>query len=235
VASSSLETLSGTRAVPHASLAPLSAIPAAARTTNTSRVPIRKICAALEREYHNPRHGNKRNPLDEIFYIILSTRTPGETCAPRTTGKPATMKRRRRASRLDPLTHAKRSELMSHVRSKDTRPELIVRRLTHTLGFRYRLHSGKLPGRPDLVFATRKKVIFVHGCFWHRHPGCTNGKRTPKSRLAFWIPKLKQNRRRDLSNQRQLKRTGWGVLVLWECEMKDLDSLASRIRAFLKE
>jgi len=123
---------------------------------------------------------------------------------------------------------------MSRVRSEGTKPEMIVRRLVHGLGYRYRLHGRSLPGTPDLVFASRKKVIFVHGCFWHRHPRCKNT-RLPKSRLDFWKPKLEGNRRRDLRNQRKLRRLGWDFLVLWECETKDVEELAERIVAFLEE
>ncbi len=110
---------------------------------------------------------------------------------------------------MDTLSPAQRSERMSRVKSRDTKPELAVRRLVHSMGYRYRLH-GKLPGRPDLVFAARRKVIFVHGCFWHRHSGCPNC-RLPKSRLAFWKPKLEANKKRDRKNQQSLRRLGWDV------------------------
>ena len=135
---------------------------------------------------------------------------------------------------MDTLTPAERSERMSRVRNKDTKPEWIVRRLVHRLGFRYRLHSGRLPGRPDLVFPSKHKAIFVHGCFWHRHPGCRNC-RTPKSRLGFWKPKLRANRVRDLKNERALKKLGWRFLVVWECEVKDFEHLSPRLRDFLKD
>ena len=123
---------------------------------------------------------------------------------------------------------------MSRVRSKDTKPELRVRRLVHGLGYRYRLHGRDLPGSPDLVFRPRRKVVFVHGCFWHRHEGCPRN-RIPKSpeRRAFWREKLDGNARRDRENQEALRRMGWRVLVIWECETSDLDSLTSRIKAFL--
>src|SRR5450755_2355664 len=106
---------------------------------------------------------------------------------------------------MDTLTPSERSERMSRVRAKDTKPELVVRRLTHRLGFRYRLHVGTLPGKPDLVFPKRRLAIFVHGCFWHRHSAACLLTRMPKSRLDFWIPKLEQNRKRDLLNQRKLR------------------------------
>ncbi len=134
---------------------------------------------------------------------------------------------------IDSVTPEKRSEIMGRVRSKNTRPEMIVRRLVHGMGYRYRLHSKKLPGHPDLVFARRKAVIFVHGCFWHRHD-CPSGQRTPKSRLDFWLPKLKANKRRDLENQEKLIGLGWRVLVIWECEVKDSGALSSRIKNFLE-
>jgi len=135
---------------------------------------------------------------------------------------------------MDTLTPAQRSERMSRVRSKDTKPELTVRRLVHSLGYRYRLHGRKLPGNPDLVFASRRKVIFVHGCFWHRHPRCRNT-RLPKSRLDFWRPKLESNRKRDLKNQRKLRRLGWRYLVVWECQTKNMERLSERIIDFLEE
>ncbi len=123
---------------------------------------------------------------------------------------------------------------MSRIRSRDTKPEMRVRRLVHGLGYRYRLHSEDLPGRPDLVFRPRRKVIFVHGCFWHRHEGCSRN-RTPKSpeRRSFWRDKLDGNARRDRTNEVALRRIGWEILIIWECETKDLDPLAERVRAFL--
>lgn len=135
---------------------------------------------------------------------------------------------------MDTLTPPERSQRMSRVRSKDTKPEWVVRRLVHRLGFRYRLHSGRLPGRPDLVFPSRRKAVFVHGCFWHRHPRCRNT-RMPKSRLSFWRPKLLENRLRDLRNQRALKKLGWGFLIVWECELRDRGRLSERLLDFLGE
>jgi len=122
---------------------------------------------------------------------------------------------------------------MSRIRSKDTAPELLVRRLTHKMGFRYRLHVKHLPGKPDLVFAGRSAVIFVHGCFWHSHGACREG-RTPSSNQHYWLPKLERNVRRDRANLRELKRLGWRVLVLWECQLKDTAKLERRIRKFLE-
>ncbi len=121
---------------------------------------------------------------------------------------------------------------MGRVRSKDTGPELIVRRLVHAMGFRYRLHGKDLPGRPDLVFRRRGKVIFVHGCFWHRHDGCVLA-RLPKSRTDFWLPKLEANKERDERNRRDLKRSGWKVLTVWECQLSRVELLRKKIRRFL--
>lgn len=133
----------------------------------------------------------------------------------------------------DTLTKAERSRRMSLVKGKNTKPELRVRRIVHGLGFRYRLHRRNLPGKPDLVFPGRRKVIFVHGCFWHRHPGCKLA-RLPKSRTDFWEPKLEQNRDRDLENQRVLTERGWDVLVVWECELAEEKALKARLKDFLK-
>ena len=120
---------------------------------------------------------------------------------------------------------------MSSVRSKDTKPELVVRRTLHRLGYRYRLHRRDLPGRPDLVFPSRKKAIFVHGCFWHGH-GCRWG-RLPKSKLDYWKPKIETNRTRDQKNLDDLLTAGWSVLVVWQCELKDLETAIERIVSFL--
>ena len=121
---------------------------------------------------------------------------------------------------------------MARVRSKDTQPEIAVRKLLFSMGYRYRLHSRDLPGRPDIVFRGKRKVIFVHGCFWHRHARCPNN-RTPKSRLDFWIPKLENNKLRDQKNRRALTQAGWKSLVLWECQVHDKPSLAATIKEFL--
>jgi DNA mismatch endonuclease (patch repair protein) len=121
---------------------------------------------------------------------------------------------------------------MARVRSKNMRPELVVRKLVFAVGYRYRLHARDLPGCPDLVFRPRRKVIFVHGCFWHRHPNCALA-RMPKSRIEFWAPKLEGNRKRDEMNRRALHRGGWKVLTIWECELKNAGRLETRIRRFL--
>ncbi len=133
---------------------------------------------------------------------------------------------------MDTLTPKQRSERMSRVRSKDTKPELAVRRLIHGMGLRYRLHRRNLPGSPDLVFSSRRKVILVHGCFWHRHPGCKLA-RIPKSRTEFWIAKLEGNRTRDIKNQSLLAGLGWEYLVVWECQVRDNKKLKQLIRGFL--
>ena len=135
---------------------------------------------------------------------------------------------------VDTLTPAERSARMSLVRSKDTKPELRVRRLIYSMGFRYRLHSAALPGKPDLVFGNRSKVIFVHGCFWHRHGKCKNT-RWPKSRLDFWKPKLERNHARDQEHRRALRKLGWSVLVIWECQIGNTTWLSQRIREFLQD
>jgi len=136
---------------------------------------------------------------------------------------------------LSPVDPA-RSHQMSLVRSRDTKPEMIVRRLVHSMGYRYRLHGSNLPGKPDLVFPSRRKVIFVHGCFWHRHPdpNCWRA-RLPKSRQEFWIPKLEGNATRDTRNITALEADGWGVMVVWECQTlpRQRDSLRRRIAEFL--
>lgn len=129
------------------------------------------------------------------------------------------------------LTQAARSALMSKIKSKNTAPEMTVRRLIFSLGFRYRLHDKKLPGKPDLVFAGRRKAIFVHGCFWHGHD-CGAGRNRPASNLDYWGRKLERNIERDQANQAALKAAGWKVLILWECEIKS-PLLPSRISDFL--
>jgi DNA mismatch endonuclease (patch repair protein) len=136
----------------------------------------------------------------------------------------------------DILTPAERSERMARVRAKNTKPEMMVRRLVHGMGYRYRLHRRDLPGCPDLVFPRLRKAVFVHGCFWHRHPDpeCKLA-RLPKSRLDFWLPKLEGNRRRDEANQAALLALGWRFLVIWECEIKKTQYLVIKVKNFLDE
>lgn len=136
---------------------------------------------------------------------------------------------------MDTLSSEQRSERMRRVRGKDTGPEWTVRRLVHRLGFRYRLHDRSLPGSPDLVFRSRRKVIFVHGCFWHRHPdpACKLA-RLPKSRLDFWLPKLTANKVRDERLLEALREQGWQSLVVWECESRHIEQLENKVKAFLE-
>ena len=141
-------------------------------------------------------------------------------------------KRRQSGKRLDPLSPGERSDRMSRVRCKDTKLEMLVRRLVHGMGYRYRLHSRSLPGHPDMVFPGRRKVIFVHGCFWHLHKGCRQY-RLPRSKTDFWLPKLRETKRRDERQYALLREEGWDVMVVWECETKDASALARRIVDFL--
>lgn len=133
---------------------------------------------------------------------------------------------------MDTLSKEQRSERMSRVRHKNTKPEIAVRRLVHSLGYRFRLHRSDLPGKPDLVFPSRRKVIFVHGCFWHRHGNCHLA-RMPKSRLDFWQAKLEANRTRDINHKRRLTRIGWKYLVVWECQLGDPE-LGNKIIGYLE-
>ena len=136
----------------------------------------------------------------------------------------------------DFLSPKERSERMSRIRGKDTRPEVALRKVLHSLGLRYRLHGSGLPGKPDLVFARYKAVVFVHGCFWHRHGGCAIAT-TPKSNTAFWLDKFSKNVARDVRVIQALQGLGWRVFVAWECELGSAskaqatgETLAQRIR-----
>ncbi|MBC7853019.1 MAG: DNA mismatch endonuclease Vsr [Pirellulaceae bacterium] len=133
---------------------------------------------------------------------------------------------------MDRLTPAERSKRMSLIRSKNTKPELVVRSISHRLGFRFRLHRRNLPGTPDLVFPRLRKVIDVRGCFWHSH-ACRRKRSKVRSRVSYWHPKLAANIRRDRRSLRQLKRLGWDVLVIWECQTRDLQTLTETIALFL--
>jgi len=126
-----------------------------------------------------------------------------------------------------------RSENMRRIRSKDTNPELRVRSTAHKLGFRFRLHKRGLPGKPDLVFHSRKKIIFVHGCFWHGH-NCRSVARTPKTNTIYWVEKIRKNINRDLKIQAELMALGWDILILWECVTENPDLLKSTIKSFLE-
>ena len=124
---------------------------------------------------------------------------------------------------------------MRRIRSKNMKPEMLVRSLVHKMGYRFRLHKRDLPGKPDLVFASRKKVIFVHGCFWHGHDiGCPDA-RQPKSNQSYWSPKLRTNKERDARNETALQEAGWKVLTLWECELGNQAALGKRLKAFLEK
>jgi DNA mismatch endonuclease (patch repair protein) len=123
---------------------------------------------------------------------------------------------------------------MSRIRSSDTRPEMQVRRLLHGLGYRYVLHRRDLPGVPDLVFPSRRKIVFVQGCFWHQHKGCADG-RIPKSRVRYWKPKLQRNVERDRRNISKLRRDRWSVMLVWECDIANADILRKRLVRFLGE
>ena len=134
----------------------------------------------------------------------------------------------------DVFDPAKRSEIMSRIRGRDTKPELLVRRIAHGLGFRFRLHRRDLPGCPDIVFPKYRAVIQVHGCFWHRHPDCRFAS-SPKTRVEYWTKKFEGNVQRDRRNERALTDLGWRTMVIWECETKDTKAVAARIESFLRE
>lgn len=125
-----------------------------------------------------------------------------------------------------------RSRNMAAIKGKDTKPEMAVRRLLHRLGYRYRLHRKDITGHPDIAFIGRRKLIFVHGCFWHQHPGCRLA-HAPKSRMDYWGPKLARNIARDAANLTALAQQGWDVLTIWECQVKDTAALQEGLTAFL--
>ncbi|KJS14398.1 MAG: hypothetical protein VR78_10155 [Hoeflea sp. BRH_c9] len=129
-------------------------------------------------------------------------------------------------------TAQQRSRIMRAVKSRDTKPEMAVRRLLHRMGYRYRIHRSDLPGKPDIVFAGRRKVIFVHGCFWHGHD-CPRGARTPASNTAYWTAKIARNIERDHETVVQLANAKWATLIVWECGLRDQTALADRLKAFL--
>lgn len=133
---------------------------------------------------------------------------------------------------MDTLTSDQRSKHMSRIRGKDTKPEMVVRRMLHGMGYRYRLHAKELPGKPDIVFRRRGKAIFVHGCFWHGHEGCKLA-RIPKSRVDFWTEKIARNAERDARAIKALEDRDWETMTIWECETKS-PGLADRLRSFLE-
>ena len=134
---------------------------------------------------------------------------------------------------MDVLTKEQRSYCMSRIRKTDTTPELTVRRIIHRLGYRFRLYRRELPGCPDIVLPRHRKVIFVHGCWWHRH-NCQLGRRSPKSRRKYWLPKLQANKERYKRDRRALQRQGWKVLTIWECQTKKPEKIIDRITDFLE-
>jgi DNA mismatch endonuclease (patch repair protein) len=134
---------------------------------------------------------------------------------------------------VDKLTPERRSENMRRIKSKGMKPELVVRRMAHSLGYRFRLHRSDLPGKPDVVFPSKRKVIFVHGCFWHQHVACREG-RMPVSNVGYWGPKLGRNVERDAENRVALERQGWKMLVVWECETVDAELLSKKLAKFLR-
>lgn len=129
---------------------------------------------------------------------------------------------------MDTFTRKQRSDIMRRIRSTDTRAELVVRSLLHRAGFRFRLHNKQLPGKPDIVLPRYKTVVFVHGCFWHGHKGCKEGRR-PKSNTEYWNRKLDRNLRRDAANSKLLRKLGWKRIVVWECELKNIEALKQRL------
>jgi len=134
---------------------------------------------------------------------------------------------------MDKLAPARRSENMRQIRSKDTAPELAIRKLCRGIGFTgYRIHRKDLPGKPDLAWIGRKLAVFVHGCFWHGHD-CAEGLRKPKSNQDYWIPKIERNRQRDSENIAALHSAGWNVIVIWECEINEQGRLSRRLQKFL--
>jgi DNA mismatch endonuclease (patch repair protein) len=148
--------------------------------------------------------------------------------------KPVTWPWNRRTSGvMDTVSKLKRSDIMSRVKSKDTRPEMVVRRLLHRLGYGYRLHLKNLPGKPDLTLSKFNCIIFIHGCFWHGCQSCDRGTRRPKSNADFWAEKVAKNRQRDAHVADQLREAGWRVETVWECETTDSESLANRLTRIL--
>jgi len=135
---------------------------------------------------------------------------------------------------VDNLSPIQRSQCMRAVKGENTSTEMRVRKLVHSMGFRYTLHVPSLPGKPDIVLPAHRKIIFVHGCFWHKH-NCRRGRRLPATRQPYWIQKRQRNAARDREHIKALRRDGWKVLAIWECWAGDLDSLRCRLREFLKD
>jgi DNA mismatch endonuclease, patch repair protein len=135
-------------------------------------------------------------------------------------------------SNSPPSLNPTRSRLMARIRSKDTAPEKLVRRMLFSMGYRFRIHRKDLPGCPDIVFISRRKAIFINGCFWHQHHGCPRAK-LPATNQEYWLPKLKRNRQRDDKAIKLLAQLGWKTLTIWECEMKDDTELRKKLKSFL--
>ena len=135
---------------------------------------------------------------------------------------------------MDIVNSKRRSEMMSRIKGRDTAPEIAVRRIAHRSGFRFRLHRKDLPGRPDLVFPRFRAVVFVHGCFWHRHDGCRFAY-TPKTRVGFWAGKFSQNVARDRHDEEALRSIGWRILVIWECETRNEATVEELLLDFLRQ
>ena len=137
---------------------------------------------------------------------------------------------------MDKISQSRRSENMKAIRSENTKPEQIVRSLLRTLNYKgYRLHRKELPGKPDIVFIGRKKAILVHGCFWHGHNECYDGRRRPKTNREYWLPKIAKNQQRDAQNLSALKGMGWDVMIVWACEVKDQNIIKTKLAAFMHD
>jgi DNA mismatch endonuclease (patch repair protein) len=132
----------------------------------------------------------------------------------------------------DVFTPEKRSAIMARIKGQNTKPEILVRKLVHSLGYRFRLHQQKFPGKPDLVLQRHAKIVFVHGCFWHGHKGCSRAA-LPASNTAFWEKKIGGNRARDIKVRRKLTRSGWKTLVVWQCQTRNIEKLSERLKRFL--
>lgn len=134
---------------------------------------------------------------------------------------------------MDVFSREKRSQIMSRISGKNTKPELIVRSMLHSMGYRFRLHRSDLPGKPDITLPKHKKIIYVHGCFWHGHKDCKRAKQ-PTTNKYFWQEKLAKNIERDILNMADIKKLGWDVLIVWTCEVKDMNQLKNKLRTFLE-
>jgi DNA mismatch endonuclease (patch repair protein) len=161
-------------------------------------------------------------------------RTKPQRCGLESNRRARRGERRLNAVMADHVSPTKRSEIMRAVRTRDTGPELRVRQLLHRAGYRFRLHGKDLPGTPDIVLPRLRKVIFVHGCYWHGHAGCRKS-RLPRSRVQYWATKIAANRRRDRARMRQLRTAGWKPFVVWQCQLRRPEPLLRRVTRFLEE